>query len=68
MCPALGTSLEQHKKFGNYEESYDGSKGCILITTRAMIECASMTWSTLHRRNFTAVVYLANILHPKVLR
>jgi len=25
MCPALGTSLDEHKKFGHYE-SYDGSK------------------------------------------
>jgi hypothetical protein len=26
MCPAVGTSLDEHKKFGYYE-SYDGSKG-----------------------------------------
>ena len=28
MCPALGTSLNEHKKFGNYE-SYNGSKGYV---------------------------------------
>jgi hypothetical protein len=27
------------------------ARGRLLITTHAMIECARMTWSTLHQRN-----------------